>query len=119
MESNLQKIYAYQQIMQKSGGESICHSATLRCEYGSQDYILNLQKSHGKYVGRNAQIDAKDGKNAYFGYCKKLEHTCQAVLSDWYNANKNDLMFDERTLKMEASVQKNAGFIVCTAERKG
>lgn len=118
MESNLQKMFAYQEIMGKSGKESICHSATLKCEFGSQKYVLNLQKSHGKYVGSHAQIDSKDGKSAYFGYCSKLEGPCQAILSDWYNGNKADLMFDEGTMKMEPSVQMGIGFMVCTATKK-
>ena len=42
---NLQKMYAYQEVMRKKRGESICHSARLRCEYGSQEYILNLTKA--------------------------------------------------------------------------
>ena len=117
MESNLHKMFAYQEIMEKRGKESVCHSAILKCEYGSQKCVLNLQKSHGKYIGSHAQIDVKDGKNAYFGYCTKLEGPCQAVLSDWYNGNEEDLMFDERTLTMEPSVQKDNGFMVCTASR--
>lgn len=48
MENNLQKMFAYQEIMNKTGKESICHSAILKCEFGSQEYVLNLQKSHGK-----------------------------------------------------------------------
>lgn len=119
MESNLDKMFAYQQIMGKTGNASICHSAVLNCEYGSQKYVLNLPKSHGKYIGSHAQIDVKDGKNAYFGYCSKLEGPCQAVLSDWYNGNGADLMFDESTLMMEPSVQKGIGFMVCTARRRG
>lgn len=119
MENNLQKMFAYQQIMGKRGKASICHSAVLKCEYGSQKYVLNLQKSHGKYVGSHAQIDVKDGKKAYFGYCSKLEGPCKAVLSDWYNGNGADLMFDESTLMMEPSVQKGVGFMVCTARRRG
>ena len=117
MASNLQQICAYQAIMRRNGGESLCHSAILKCEYGSRKYVLNLSESHGKYIGGNAQIDAKDGKNAYFGYCRKLDGPCRARLSDWYNPNRADLMFDERTMKMEPSVQKNAAFMVCTASR--
>lgn len=53
----------------------------------------------------------------YFGYCRKLDGPCRAKLSDWYNGNENDKMFDERTLKMESSVQKDTGFMVCLADR--
>lgn len=90
----------------------------LRCGYGSQNYVLNLSKSHGKYICSHAQIDVKDGKEAYFGYCSKLEGPCRAVLSDWYNGNGADLMYDENTLKMESSVQMGIGFMVCTAKRR-
>ena len=69
MENNLQRMFAYQEIMAQRGKESICHSAILRCEHGSERCVLNLPKSHGKYVGTHAQIDIKDGKNAFFGYC--------------------------------------------------
>lgn len=48
MESNIQRMFAYQEIMNRRGKESICHSAILKCEFGSQECILNLQKSHGK-----------------------------------------------------------------------
>ncbi len=116
MSEDLQKMYAYQQIMRKYGGESICHSAILRCGYGSQEYVLNLTRSHGKYVGQNAQIDIKDGKEAYFGHCRKINGPCRAKLTDWYNGNENDRMFDERTMSMEASVQKDTGFMICLAE---
>lgn len=119
MASNLQKIFAYQEIMQTRGGESICHSAILKCECGSKEYVLNLQKGHGKYVGSHTQIDVKDGKNAFFGYCRKLDGPCRARLSDWYGANMEDQMFDEGTLRMEASVQMDAGFIVCSAIKEG
>ena len=30
---------------------------------------------------------------------------------------ENDKMFDDRTLKMESSVQKDTGFMVCLADR--
>ena len=119
MDNNLQRMFAYQEIMAQRGKESICHSAILRCEHGSERCVLNLPKSHGKYVGTHAQIDIKDGKNAFFGYCRKLEGPCQAELSDWFNGNEADRMFDESTLMMEASVQKDVGFMVCTAARKG
>lgn len=119
MGSDLDKMFAYQQIMEKRGNASVCHTAILKCEYGSQPYVLNLSKSHGKYIGSHAQIDVKDGKNAYFGYCSKLKGPCQAVLSDWYNGNGEDLMFDEGTLMMEASVQKGIGFMVCMVKGKG
>lgn len=115
MVDNLQRMFAYQQIIEKAGKESICHSAILKCEYGSKECVLNLPKSHGKYVGNNAQIDVKDGKDAYFGYCSKLDGPCRAVLSDWFNGNRADLMFDESTLTMEASVQMGIGFMICTA----
>lgn len=118
MKSNMEKIAAYQAIMPKKQGESICHSAILECPFGSKKYVLNLTRSHGKYIGGNAQIDKKDGKNAYFGYCSKLDGPCRAKLSDWYNANTEDLMFDERTLKMEPSVQMGSGFMICTAVRR-
>ncbi len=114
MKSNLEKIAAYQAIMPKKQGESICHSAVLECEYGSQTCVLNLERSHGRYIGNNAQIDKKDGKNVNFGYCSKLNEPCRARLSDWYHANEEDLMFDERTLKMEPSVQMDSGFMVCS-----
>ena len=80
MENNLQRMFAYQEIMAQRGKESICHSAILRCEHGSERCVLNLPKSHG---------------------------------------NEADRMFDESTLMMEASVQKDVGFMVCTAARKG
>lgn len=118
MGHNLQKMFAYQEIAGRAGKESVCHTAILKCDYGSQNYILNLTRSHGKYIGSSAQIDVKDGKNAYFGYCRKLDGPCRAVLSDWYHGNRDDLMFDERTLSMEASVQKGSSFMVCTARRR-
>ena len=59
MENNLQRMFAYQEIMAQRGKESICHSAILRCEHGSERCVLNLPKSHGKYVGTHAQIDIK------------------------------------------------------------
>ncbi len=111
---DLQKIAAYQEISKKTGGESICHSAILKCQFGSMEYVLNLTSSHGKYIGDNAQIDARDGKEAFFGYCMKLRGPCKANLSDWFNANQEDLMFDEKYMKMEGSVQKDAGFMVCS-----
>ena len=46
MENNLQRMFAYQEIMAQRGKESICHSAILRCEHGSERCVLNLPKSH-------------------------------------------------------------------------
>ena len=117
MKSNLAKIAAYQAIMPQKQEESICHSAVLECQYGSKKCVLNLVRSHGKYIGSHAQIDKKDGKNVNFGYCSRLDGPCRARLSDWYNANEEDLMFDERTLKMEPSVQMGSGFMVCSVMR--
>lgn len=113
MSEELRKMYAYQNIQQPKNEESICHSASIRCQYGRDSCILNLAMSHGKYVGNCAQIDIKDGKDLNFGYCNMIKGLCKASPSDWINGNKDDLMFDERTLSMQESVPLNTGFMWC------
>ena len=115
MSDNIRAIYARQSIQTLKNGASICHSALLSCDHGNKTCILNLKSSHGKYVGNCAQIDAKDGKDATFGYCDILSGPCQGSQSDWYNENTGDVMFDENTLTMEASVPQNEAFRLCSA----
>ena len=45
---NLKKMRAYQSIIPPAAEESICHTAILKCDFGSEEYVLNLQESHGK-----------------------------------------------------------------------
>lgn len=111
---NLKKMRAYQSIIPPAAEESICHTAILKCDFGSEEYVLNLQESHGKYAGDSAQIHVKDGKEAVFGYCNITGEVCCANLSDWFNGNMEDGIFDGKTLRYEAAVQKSSGFMACT-----
>ncbi|WP_143322491.1 PAAR-like protein, partial [Clostridium sp. HBUAS56010] len=86
------------------------------CSNGEKKAVLNLPVDHGQYLQGNPQINTQDSKLENlegFGICKLTNKKCVPQLSPWLNGNQNKKIWNQATLKMEATVVDTESYCVC------
>lgn len=104
------------QMLQKKQKEYVVRGALTKCSNGEKNTIVNLPTDHGQYLQGCPQINIQDSKIENiegFGLCRVTNKKCIPNLSPWLNGNKNKLIWDQKTLKMEATVTNLDSYCVC------
>lgn len=104
------------QMLQKNQKEYVVRGALTKCTNGEKQAVLNLPVDHGQYLQGNPQINILDSKPENiegFGICKLTNKKCVPQLSPWINGNYNKRIWDQNTLKMEATVVDTESYCVC------
>ncbi len=104
------------QMSQKGQMEYVVRGAQIRCSNGDKQAVVNLPKDHGQYLQGSPQINVQDSKKENiqeFGNCKLTNKKCNPVLSSWLNGNENKRIWDQNTLKAEATVINSDSYCVC------
>lgn len=104
------------QMLQKKQAEYVVRGALTTCSNGEKKAVLNLPEDHGQYLQGNPQINTQDSKLENiggFGICKLTNKKCVPQLSSWLNGNENKRIWNQGTLKMEATVVDTESYCVC------
>lgn len=104
------------QMLQKNQKEYVVRGALTKCTNGEKQAVLNLPVDHGQYLQGNPQINILDSKPENiegFGICKLTNKKCVPQLSPWINGNGNKRIWNQSTLKMEATVVDMDSYCVC------
>lgn len=104
------------QMLQKKQKEYVVRGALINCSNGDKQAIVNLPTDHGQYLQGSPQINVQDSKTeniGEFGNCKLTNKKCTPVLSSWLNGNEYKRIWDQNTLKAEATVIDSETYCVC------
>lgn len=119
----LQRAYKLQAKKGPNGNEYVVRGAEVFCGWGTKSCVLNLPIDHGVSTDDNRPLithkDCTSANISGFGTCRFSDEPCRPVLNKWEYSERNDKIFNRRTLENEYAVTRNSTAVCKNASVQG
>ncbi len=119
----LQRAYKLQAKKGPNGNEYVVRGAEVFCGWGTKSCVLNLPIDHGVSTDDNRPLithkDCTSANISGFGTCRFSDEPCRPVLNQWEYSERNDKIFNRRTLENEYAVTRNSTAVCKNASVQG